>query len=879
MRPIRAFLFAQGENGQWGCQVFRDFEPLVEATIAANRGRQHPVGVHVGFERPDTEAVAELLSKQEGLVFLSSGATGTMPSPIRSRQASIGVAGGSSFHAALDGFGYQVGHCDEVPSVLLQPSKKMPSSEDIGPRGWVASLAKFKPDVTQGLCAAGIWDEDSYLLREADLDLDTRHVVGLHRYEILEGEQPNAASLVEHLRSAPPWLLSAPIAMLSLSVRSNNVCAAHEIKAIGDFAKHGLKGLYKLPNLGQKSIYEIGREMVRLFRTGQPLKVREPKLEWAVRERLRDVSSESEADSDGSDADDGRHSRFGPYSSANITAGIIEAAKRLTENERIIWAYRLGFRCEPMTLQQIADQFGLTRERVRQIEVKVYKKVHGHPFWDELCRRVQEHLRGRTTPLFLNGISAIDPWFEGADKLDHLLLKVSDHIPPRRGFHILTWDDLLVISSMSQRQWIEAIDEAKAILLAISEHHLSERDALSQAASVLIGKGEDMREALLKEVSQFCIWSALPDGSRILTGFGKSAAAMVSSILQVSDTPLHIDEIQQRVRAHSTYEATNLPNIRRAASEVGMLFGGGTYGLMKHCPLKPAQMLAICAEVEDIISGGSPTKQWHSSEIYHELLNRGFSYEGKLTKYIINIALANSPNLVYLRRMIWGVRGKWNENAAARLDVKQAVVSLLEDEGKPMSTAQIRSKLIEGRGLNIHFQIWPSSPLVRLGPGIWGLQGRDVDMRQAGAMAYRLLQELSARQEGLHVSEVAALLGLNSEDDVLMLASIANKDGLRMDKGQYCYLQPWGESRRISLWEAVSATLKRHPEGMPRTELHELVERVAKRKVDRQQLSGILQNIDATFDAKSSLWKYTGRGVEEDEEEGEEGAAGAPLIA
>ena len=89
----------------------------------------------------------------------------------------------------------------------------------------------------------------------------------------------------------------------------------------------------------------------------------------------------------------------------------------------------MGFRCEPMTLQQIADQVGLTRERVRQIEVKIYKKVHGHPFWDDLCRRVQEHLRGRTTPLFLNGISAIDPWFEGADKLAHPLREVSDHIP------------------------------------------------------------------------------------------------------------------------------------------------------------------------------------------------------------------------------------------------------------------------------------------------------------------------------------------------------------------------------------------------------------------------------------------------------------------
>jgi hypothetical protein len=428
---------------------------------------------------------------------------------------------------------------------------------------------------------------------------------------------------------------------------------------------------------------------------------------------------------------------------------------------------------------------------------------------------------------------------------------------------------------MSQTQWIESIDEAKRILMAIAEQNLSELDALSQAAGVLIGKGEDMREALQEEVSKFCVWSALPDGSRILTGYGKSAAALVAGVLQTSETPLHIDEIQRRVRTHSTYEATSASNIRRAASEVGLLYGRGTYGLMKHCPLNPSQMLAIRAEAEDIISGGSPSKQWHSSEIHDELLNRGFEYGSTLTKYIINIALSNSPNLVYLRRMIWGVRGEWNENADARLDVKQAIVSLLEEEGKPMTTAQIRSKLIEGRGVNTYFQIWASSPLVRLSPGLWGLEGRDLDMQQARMMAFRLLKELSVRQEGMHVSEAAAFLALGSEGEVSMLASVANKDGLRMDKGQYCYLQAWGESRRISAWEAATLTLKANPEGLPKGELQMYVDRISKRKVDRQQLSAILQNIDAVYDGASGLWKFTGLTGEESEDD--EGAADLPI--
>jgi hypothetical protein len=45
------------------------------------------------------------------------------------------------------------------------------------------------------------------------------------------------------------------------------------------------------------------------------------------------------------------------------------------------------------------------------------------------------------------------------------------------------------------------------------------------------------------------------------------------------------------------------------------------------------------------------------------------------------------------------------------------------------------------------------------------------------------------------------------------------------------------------------------------------VERIAKRKVDRQQLSGILQNIDAVYDTPSGLWKFAGPVGGDDENE------------
>lgn len=53
---------------------------------------------------------------------------------------------------------------------------------------------------------------------------------------------------------------------------------------------------------------------------------------------------------------------------------IEDFVKTLNEKERIVFQERL-FQDEPKTLQEVADQFGITRERARQIESKVLEKL------------------------------------------------------------------------------------------------------------------------------------------------------------------------------------------------------------------------------------------------------------------------------------------------------------------------------------------------------------------------------------------------------------------------------------------------------------------------------------------------------------------------
>ena len=55
------------------------------------------------------------------------------------------------------------------------------------------------------------------------------------------------------------------------------------------------------------------------------------------------------------------------------------ALRTLPERERMILALRFGLAGEePMTLERIGERFGLTRERIRQLEGKALAKLR-HP--------------------------------------------------------------------------------------------------------------------------------------------------------------------------------------------------------------------------------------------------------------------------------------------------------------------------------------------------------------------------------------------------------------------------------------------------------------------------------------------------------------------
>jgi len=140
-------------------------------------------------------------------------------------------------------------------------------------------------------------------------------------------------------------------------------------------------------------VVHVERQLVqRLGREPSPAEIA-TELEWTVRD-VRDVLRVSqlpvslekpigdEEDSELGDfvADDAAHEPF-EIASANLQRTDVQRAlASLPAREREVIELRYGLNGhEPLTLEQVGDAFGVTRERIRQIENNTLKKLKALP--------------------------------------------------------------------------------------------------------------------------------------------------------------------------------------------------------------------------------------------------------------------------------------------------------------------------------------------------------------------------------------------------------------------------------------------------------------------------------------------------------------------
>ena len=783
----------------------------------------HATGIlHVGFDRPLSHQFEDVARQWPGRMLVTTAAKHSLPKDFESSVSTVGSVETHGIHLAIKGWGYSVSD-DELARVVDSATDEAPSETPApDPKGWVASLVAAEPNAEAPLKKAGIYDESSYLIHESKLERQFRYWVGLFRYRA--GVVPDAKEPAAILRAAPPWLLNRPIANASLSVRAFNVLHNNGVKTFGEIIDYSVDDLLSLSNFGRKSVDDLRDCLVECLNEG-PSDV-ETKVAEATAKTLFSLI-------------EGALAEFG-------------------ERERDVFTRRMGFRQRTETLQSIADDYSITRERVRQIEVKCLRRLRNSARWDNLfTTKLGSLLHSRDYPLPVLGLEAIDPWFEGVSASPWLLRSLIANFCTDL-LSVVKIDGIEYIARITQEDWDYALHEAHQILASAAGQNWSEEHCRSMTSALLKEQSRELRNLLWDKARALCHFSDSEDGSRVLLSYGRGAEQLVEAVLFESDRPLHYTEIAERVAARAA-RPVDIRRIHNAAAAVGILLGRGTYGLEKHAKLPAEAADILREEAESLIVGGADGRQWHTSELCTLLAERHLPDVPEVSKYVLDMILRQSQQVRSLGRMVWSKLPAGYQISEGRIDVRQAIITLLTDAGSSLSATEIRRRLVALRGVNSTFQISAQDPLIRVGPGIWGLNDRDVPIKrpQQAHLMDELVNALVQRQEGIHISEVAALHLSIIEESISpqLVFSIAALDPrIRSNAGQYIYLSEWNDVRRVSPLEAVKACLHDTTNPLPLEQVRAIVEGLVKRPCETRTISACLQAIDADFDKADNTW-------------------------
>jgi hypothetical protein len=837
--PLRAYLMLRSGESDWSVTVCRDLDAVLEAW----KGRPDTIGttgiLHIGFDRPPSQLFDDVASAFPGKMLLTTAAKHALPIGFESSIRSVGSVDGLSIHLAMKGWGYVVAD-DEPPEENDRPNVEEPATiTDLG--DWLVAFVERHPEAESAIRRRNISNDASYLLNESLLERDVRYQAGLFRYQILIASRSDDPCAI--LQAAPPWLLDRSIETIDLTVRASNVFVNLGVKTVRDLAGFTVEDLLGMPNFGRRSVDDWRDALIQ-----------------ALNEGPFDVNRKIEE--------------------ANAIPLLLEIQRTLAafdEREQDILTRRMGLGRASQTLQQIADDYKITRERVRQIEAKSLRRLVNSAFWgDLLIRKLDGLLLGREFPLPVLGVEALDSWFQGIGKSINVLKYLLPELCPDKLF-IVRIEGVAYIGKLRQDDWENELGEARRILSNGSGQGWTQQYCRARVEGLLKEPVREFRNLLWQHAQKLCHFSDGPNETMVLASYGRGAEQIVEALLLESERPLHYSEIAERA-AQRSGKPVDLRRAHNAAAVVGLLMGRGVYGLRHHIPLSDEDADAVRDQIEEAIVNGPDGRQWHASEIVSLLAERDQPVFANINKYVVDNLLKESSILQRLGRMTWMKALTASQGPNNRIDLRQAILAVVQNAGGPLATNEIKQRLVALRGVNESFQISANDPLVRVGTALWGINDRDTPLtrHEQGPLIERLVTILQNNGEGIHLSEAYDIIfaATHREIDPDIVFSIASSDRrLAVNIGQYLYLREWGSARRENVSNAVRITLEQADKPLSIEQIMAAVRTRIKRDCATQAVSSCLQAMEAKFEPSSSTWSYPAQSAVEDEEPAEANVA------
>jgi hypothetical protein len=708
---------------------------------------------------------------------------------------------------------------------------------------WFSSLIESQPEISQECERFGIVDIESYLRLESTMPPMLRLTVAHFRYESIVGTNILSSNVLDNLVHTPSWLLETSVSEIGLSARPTNILFSAEIETIGDFIELGSLGVFRLRHMGISSHTEICNKLAKLFLDGTLRLHNQYKSTNNFTNHLINF--------------DVATNNIENTKSKSLYDSFLECWNHIQKlcdarELEIVKYRRLKDGRSVKTLTEIGRLIGLSRERVRQIESRSIHRILHSSAWSIITNRISRLLDSRRIPLTVAFIDREDDWFIGLEFEIETFSFLLNHDPSAQIF-TLDLAGELTFTTVSVADWLD-IKNAALIKLEQCEYSLTTRQSLyEQVVADIQYCAPELADCLWVEVTASSVWATNSDGDQVFLTTDTSVESLIRCVLELSLTPLHYTTIHEKVNNLDQPKKFDLFRVHNVLVESFILYGPGTYGLEKHCPLTELECEHLSTRLKVLIDSGPLDKQWHSHELFDTLKLESIEYNERLTSHVISYLLSKSPHVVGLRRMVWGIRGHWHDTAEARIDVSSVISGILISAGGPLTTKEIRDRAVELRGLSNVFQVHSKYPVIQVGPRLWGIEGRDANVQLYESLIRSMRSRLVSIMKPTHFSTMKELVPKDLKVNFYTLNVVCRREGVVLDQGYYLTLQEWDQKSNPVI-ESVTSILSQFNSGIAVREIHKLLERDLRHPVERQYLSDLLQDIGATYDSNLRLW-------------------------
>lgn len=865
MIPLRAYLLHWQPDDGWNLSVHRDLDSIRASCALADFERDQSVIIHVGFWRPDADCFMDVVERFPGTILVTSSAKAALPPPLETSTKPVSVIEGLGLYPILSGWGYETSESElgiageGHPSLQSHGNAQMISPipmPRMGTSEWMLALAAENQEAFTAAQSSNIYDDDSFFANENSLPDKLRTFLYVYRFRSITGELPSPANVLDWLHLASPTILNTPLSNFELSVRATNIFKSFDIQYIHEIAKLKTDGLYELRNMGKKTVTELATLMMNYWLPGY----REEELNrlWEKRElpeqpiRQAHLQLEDSATATIAEPEDSFAARFD------------QALDRLPGSRKTILCQRIGLNGEPKILEAIGRELGISRERVRQLENASIEVLKRNPlFSTDLIPRISRLLDNRHSPLPMFGLEVLDPWFSGFSDKPFAFNWLLEHCCDG-AVSVINHNNQHFVTRIRQSQWDDLLESTASVMKAQVESRIVRSQARSLVYGMLIGPGEELREELWGTICLDLNFSGEGGEDDLLVSVGSDLSSLVEAVLLESPVPLHISEIGSRVQTRSGLQCDE-KRLRKILRDVGFQFSRGTYGLRSHLSLSDQELDLLRVEIESVITSADSQRQWHASEIYSFMEEACPDLYPRINPHVIGIALRRSEVLTSLGRMVWTAKQSGSTGTAFRIDIHQAIVSLIRSEGRPMPSGEIRQRLLRDRGLNSVFQIPMEEPLIRVDRGVWGLMDRDIpyDKSEQEDLVGSMLLLLTRRQRGIHSSVLLSELSKYTSNllpnvQPALLMSLAQYSGsMKVDMAGYLYISDWGSSRWPSNTEVVSEIIAKSPGmGWTSADILQVAEEQLERPLEPAFVLKAIESIGGVYNLDAKKWFF-----------------------